>query len=314
MPVAEDIAGRACLPLQLQVQPLRAGLGLQHPHGLGHRRLHVEGCGLDVQAPGLDAGEVEQVIHHGQQVPPGREDAPVAIVGRRRGRRPAQPELGQAHDGVQRGAQLVAHARDEIAARPRSAFGTLQGIHQGVRALADLTLQVLVEAGEIPRSPLQFEVQAHACDHEIGAEGLVDDVDRAGGQCLRFAGRVGSRGDEEDGHLARRVLLAQCGTDLEAVHLGHHHVEQDQIRRALAGEVDAFTAGGGELDVAFGGQHFRQQDDVLDHVVDDQDQRTCPHRVSAGSAERGPVGCSVVNICSAWRARRNCRRSTCPAT
>ena len=55
-----------------------------------------------------------------------------------------------------------------------------------------------------------------------------------------------ARREEEDGRLHAR--LAQPAQHLEALHVGQHHVEQDQVVAAVGGALDAARAIGDDFD------------------------------------------------------------------
>ena len=123
---------------RLQPQRDAAGSGLRGAEiahaaqrgGRIHRLL------LHVERAGFEAGDVEQVVDHRQQVPAGGADAADAFA-LHVGQRPLGIELqhlGEAEDGVQRRAQLVAHAGDEFAARAIGALGQRARLQGGAGA------------------------------------------------------------------------------------------------------------------------------------------------------------------------------------
>ncbi len=77
--------------------------------------------------PGLDRGKIEDVADHGQERFTGFVDVPDHRQWSGRQRLPGQ-QFGQAEDGVQRGAQFMAHVGEELAlggARGRQLEGAL---------------------------------------------------------------------------------------------------------------------------------------------------------------------------------------------
>jgi hypothetical protein len=111
-------------------------------HGLDHVG-DVEGLEVDVHAAGLDLGEVEDVGDEAEQVLAGELDLAqlvggaleAALVGL------LEQHLGVADDGVERGAQLVAHVGEEAALGERGLLGDLLGLAQaafGVLELGDV--------------------------------------------------------------------------------------------------------------------------------------------------------------------------------
>ena len=110
-----------------ELQPLvRRQRPQRRAHAL-HRVLHRVVRQRELHAPGLDLGEVEHVVDEAQQVLAARLDVGERLlqVGRHLAVDLAEDHLVEAEDGVQRRAQLVAHAGEELAtcagSRPRAA-------------------------------------------------------------------------------------------------------------------------------------------------------------------------------------------------
>jgi hypothetical protein len=98
------------------VRGRRPHQGDRRPRGRGR----AGGAPGDGHPAGLDLREVEHVVHEPEQVPPAGGD-PVEVTPLGVRHRPGQPEveqLGVAEHRVERGAQLVAHRRQERALRP----------------------------------------------------------------------------------------------------------------------------------------------------------------------------------------------------
>ena len=109
------------------------GAAVQHA---AHRGGSVHRLLLHVERAGFQTGDVEQVVDHRQQMPAGGADAADAFA-LHVGQRPLGVELqhlGEAEDGIQRRAQLVAHAGDEFAARVVGAFGQRASLQSGAGA------------------------------------------------------------------------------------------------------------------------------------------------------------------------------------
>ena len=94
------------------------GLGAHADHLLeaAQERRQVERGFVEGDAPGLDLREREHVVDEAEQVLAAPQDgAEVLAVARRTRSRVALHELGEAEDGVERRAQLVAHVGEEDA-------------------------------------------------------------------------------------------------------------------------------------------------------------------------------------------------------
>ena len=95
-----------------------------------HQRLQRHRCHHQAQHAGLDARQVERVVDHLQQVPAGLQDLPhpTLLVGGQSGLAVEVEQLPEAQHRVQRCAQLVAHARQELVFRPVGRFGQLSAL------------------------------------------------------------------------------------------------------------------------------------------------------------------------------------------
>ena len=103
----------------------------------------------------LDAGDVEHFVDQAQQVLAAAQDV-VDAVGLIRRQAIEVEELRESHDGVQRGAQVVAHAREELALGAVRAVGRLAGPlqirvrgDQLARALDDARLELRIELPQL---------------------------------------------------------------------------------------------------------------------------------------------------------------------
>ena len=97
---------------------------------------------------------------------------------------------------------------------------------------------------------------------------------------------------QRGGHQDRRVASArQCPNgpaDIEAVHLGHHHVEQHEVRHALGVQLERRRAALRLDDVEAGRfEHLALQKAFGLVVVGYQDQRVAPLKLVSHHATRG---------------------------
>ena len=115
--VPAEHAGDGGVHVELELQALLLGLDPYHVDDL-----REEGPGLigDVDAlhlSGLDLGDVQDVVDEGQQQLAGPLDIP-GVLRHLLGDVLPQDDLVEADDGVDRGADLVAHAGEEVVLRP----------------------------------------------------------------------------------------------------------------------------------------------------------------------------------------------------
>ncbi len=141
-----------------------------------------------------------------------------------------------------------------------------------------LLLQQLRLASQLLALLVQLDEHRHLRAQDLGVERLEDVVDRA----RRIAAEhlllvLGDRGDEDDRHVPRAFALLDQRRSLEAVELGHLHVEQDHgdlvpqqlPQRILAGmRIDQVLAE--RL------QDALEREQVLGPIVDQEDVRHQP--------------------------------------
>ena len=106
------------------------GQGLDELGGGGERLAGVHRFEVELHVAGLDAGDVEHLVDEVEQVPAPLED--LFDAGALRGRQVFEVEqLAEAQDGVERRAQLMAHAGKELALGAVRLFGFLLGRAHG---------------------------------------------------------------------------------------------------------------------------------------------------------------------------------------
>ena len=104
-----------------------------------------------------------------------------------------------------------------------------------------------------------------------GAERLGDVVDRALAQPADGHLAVVGRSKKDDGDVLSRRVLLQTATSFDAVHFGHHDVQQDQIGFAGLHPLQGRRATGGQHHlVMLVGQKLAQQLEVFFQIVHDQ--------------------------------------------
>jgi hypothetical protein len=162
---------------------------------------------------------------------------------------------------------------------------------QFAELVVDPLLQVFVPLGELGGLLLGLVVERLDAQHRLdpGHQGrLVDGL----GQILVGARlepghdvlRVGFGGHQDDRDEGEVAVALEVLADLDAVHLGHHDVEQDQVRLPFAGERQAFLAVAGRVDLVAVDRKPGFEDVAVGRVVvDDENVR----RISHGSAYLG---------------------------
>jgi hypothetical protein len=170
--------------------------------------------------------------------------------------------------------------------------------------LPDLGFQDLVLALDLEIEEPRFEQRADAEQHFIGVVRLADEVLGAAGQRLLARLRRHVAGHHQDREIARFGDLIELVHHLEAAHLGHVQVEQDQVRTALHVEIHRQRRIGRGLDPPETGplEEPAKQFDVRPLVVDDEDSRVLEHPVlhACGCGHRREsVGSTFVTVSTA---------------
>ena len=145
-------------------------------------------------------------------------------------RRFAQQQAGDIVDAADMLARFVTAELDGGGERLHHAhahFGQLLGLIQKLVPLA-----FHLRAQQLPRGK-QLHHRLHPPAHHKGHHRLCDHVHDAQIIGLLHGVVAGVGGDEEHRHHRREPALAQGAKQLDAVHPGHHHVQQDGTQGAV---------------------------------------------------------------------------------
>ncbi len=100
--------------------------------------------------------------------------------------------------------------------------------------------------------------------HDGGGDRFVDVVDGPQRQAVRLRTLLHLGGQEDHRDLPRLRHLLQRLHHLIAIHLGHHHVEQDQVHPGAGREdLQRPLAADGDLDPVVGAEQGAEQGEVL---------------------------------------------------
>ena len=120
--VAEQSHGGARGELERELDVVARGLARHEIDRALDARAQVERHVLEVEVPRLDLREVEDVVDDREQVLAARLHHP-QVLGLLRLERRLEQQVGEADDGVERRADLVAHVREKLALRVRGLLG-----------------------------------------------------------------------------------------------------------------------------------------------------------------------------------------------
>jgi hypothetical protein len=161
---------------------------------------------------------------------------------------------------------------EQVAQQPVLGRGQLDR-HPATRDLARLVVELEVlesePAGLLPRVAGPAQDGADAGDQLLQAERLGDVVVAAQREPADLVGGGIARGQEDDRDI--RPAVAEPARDVEALDVGQHHVEHDQLRLERRRRGERLGAGRGRLDLE-AVEAQRHRDDVEDVrlIVDDE--------------------------------------------
>mmetsp|Transcript_61352 Transcript_61352/g.150989 ORF Transcript_61352/g.150989 Transcript_61352/m.150989 type:complete len:274 (+) Transcript_61352:275-1096(+) len=133
-----------------------------------------------------------------------------------------------------------------------------------------LAAEVGVVAQQLVLGELELQMGAHPGHDGRRVEGLVDEIGTAGLETGTLVRGPGQGRQEDDRHPTRGRVGLELAADLVAVHLGHHHVQHDQIGWLAAADLQRLGSADRELDPELRLEHLGQQGQIGRRVVDDQ--------------------------------------------
>ncbi len=123
---------------------------------------------------------------------------------------------------------------------------------------------------------LEARQRTNAGDQRKLVDRLGEEVVRAAFEATDAVGGLVERGDHHHREMHGGRVGFQTGADFEAVHAGHHDVQQNDVAASIAAELERFGPVRRGNDVEIFGREARFQElDVRKQVVDDQD--ACGH-------------------------------------
>ena len=156
--VADEGVGDARIDVAQELEALPMGADREEAEGVTDRVTQVELDGIEVQLAGLDLREVEDVVDHGEQRVGGDLDEP-EVLGLLVVDLGVEEKLRHADDAVHRGADLVAHVRQEFRLQPRDLDRRVAGLLEFL--LDDLSLGDVGTHPDEPPTPFVDLLDVH---------------------------------------------------------------------------------------------------------------------------------------------------------
>ena len=121
----------------------------------------------------------------------------------------------------------------------------------------------VVVSSDIARGFFSPQQSLNTRHEDAGFHRLQNVVVGSGFETGNLAVVLSARGEKCDDGLAQRLVFANLGARFHTIHLGHHHVEQNQVGQKLFGQGNPFISIVGGVDVV---SLFHQI--VLDEIQD----------------------------------------------
>jgi len=141
----------------------------------------------------------------------------------------------------------------------------------GLSALGDLQLELDVLLFQSRLQTPQGEMRCHPCQDLGCFKGLGEVVNASGLEPLDLVPDLVKGTDEDDRDIAALLLRLQGPAHLVAVHVGHFHIQQDQVGPSESNRPQGQLAAGGRTHpISLPGQDLSQQLQICRDIVDDQ--------------------------------------------
>ena len=213
-------------------EPLVVGAPRHHAHGVVEEGLELDLLGIEPDAAGLDLRHVEDVVDDVEQVLAALVDVAAIfaiLVGAERAEHAGFHDLGESDDGIERGAQLVAHIGEEsrLGLVGFLGAGLLLGIFLGeIGDLLGLPLQLLLRVAQIGDGGHQALLALHQLffvQLDVGDVGADRDVAAVLGAALADVQPAAVVELRLEGAGARALALARHLRAHHRLASGRHH-------------------------------------------------------------------------------------------
>ncbi len=164
--VSHQAAGNLGIGGDYQIQGLLSRPASEHIRKIFQDIEQVKGVGRKVELPGLDLGEVEDIVDDPQK-DPGRVPDLVQVIPLTAGQVGLEGEVGEPHDGIHGGPDFVAHVGQKLAFGPSRRFGRLTG---------PLGLGFLPGLGDLREQAVVVEEPTGVVPDRLSGNGHPDDL------------------------------------------------------------------------------------------------------------------------------------------
>jgi len=177
--------------------------------------------------------------------------------------------------GLRRVLDVIAKACGHCAVTEKSSVGAVSRLAKKLLSHGQFVLELVVAAAKVLLKIADRQVRSDPCEHFLRLERLVDEIDRAELETPHLLAWLRQRREKNDRAVAGDGICLQARTRLEAVHLRHHDIQQDQIRDdTLRDGERVFAAPGREQAVAVTLERLIQDLKVRGVVIHQQDLRS----------------------------------------
>ena len=239
--VADQPARRLRVDFDEQLQPLFLDAADEQVAGVAQRFFQRKLGLLQLHAPGLDLGIIENIVEQAEQGG-GRGLHFFQIVALAVAEPGFQHQMRQPHDGVHRRADFMAHVGEECAFGTRCSLGSILGFAQLAGAGGHHLFQILVHRGQLVQRRRQMTAAVVECPDQRAELVALRVCDRFGRRiagpeapAVNDCGNPRQRGGQMEAHGPGKNQ-PQCGGD-------DHRVQQHRQRAELDASPDHFARG-----------------------------------------------------------------------
>ncbi len=204
--------------VKCQSESFFTGFGLQNFYDRSDAADKIKGFDFQFQFSGFDFGEIQNIADHGQQNF-GRISRCFGIVALLSVQFRIQQQPSHVYESIHRGADFMAH----ICQKFTFGFIGCLGSFFGLPEFDILCLQALPGFAQCQMGP-------NACQHFPILYRFGDIVNTSGFKSSDFVGCLIQSTDKNNRDIAGTFIGFQIFADLEAGHIRHHNIQQNNIR------------------------------------------------------------------------------------